>query len=196
MADYDNTSVPSDDTGVPSGDTSVRSRALRQLTDIGGRAATATLRPLGNAAGAAIGAGINLERRAVDRVLDGPELDRLLTATLDSPRTRAVINRAVASDAAKQLIASVFDTGLFDELVDRLLASRGLWRLIDEVAGSPAVMEAVTQQGLGFADPVGEEVRSRSRGADDWLERAARRLTGRRARTLPPTGEDLSPEMP
>lgn len=43
-------------------------------------------------------------------------------------------------------------TGLWDEFVDRLLASRALWRLVDEVADSPAVTAAITQQGLGFAD--------------------------------------------
>jgi hypothetical protein len=58
--------------------------------------------------------------------------------------------------------------------------------MIDEIAGSPAVTAAISQQGLGFADQVTDEVRTRSRKADDWLERAARRLAHRPPRVLPP----------
>jgi hypothetical protein len=63
------------------------------------------------------------------------------------------------------------------------LASPALWRLVDEIAASPAVTAAITQQSLGFADQVEEQVRMRSRGADDWLEQKVRRLTRRRQRT-------------
>lgn len=45
-----------------------------------------TLRPLSGAAAAAVDAGISIERRAVDAVLDSAELERVLMATLDSPR--------------------------------------------------------------------------------------------------------------
>ena len=37
----------------------------------------------------------------------------------------------------------------------RLLESRQLWMLIEEIVESPAVMAAITRQGLGFADQVG-----------------------------------------
>jgi hypothetical protein len=77
------------------------------------------------------------------------------------------------------LIDTFFDSGLFDRLADRLLASDGLWRLVDEIAASPTVRAAVSQQGLGFADQVGEAVRARSRKGDRRLERAADRLMGR-----------------
>jgi hypothetical protein len=51
-----------------------RSRPLKPLTDIGGRAATATLRPLTGVVGAAAEAGIGLEERVVDRPLESGEL--------------------------------------------------------------------------------------------------------------------------
>jgi len=85
-----------------------------------------------------------------------------------------------------QVIDRLFDSGVIDRLFDRLLASDALWHLIDEVAASPAVTAAISQQGLGFADQVGDEVRGRSRKADDWLERAARRLAHRPPRAVPP----------
>jgi hypothetical protein len=83
------------------------------------------------------------------------------------------------------LIDAFFDSGLFDRFVDRLLSSDGLWRLVDEIAASPTVRAAVSQQGLGFADQVGDAVRARSRKGDRAFERAADRVT-RHHRTEPP----------
>jgi hypothetical protein len=114
-----------------------------------------------------------------------------MIAVLDSARIQAAIQRALESDSARRVVAGFFDSGLFDEFLDRLSKSDALWRLIDEIAGSPAVTAAISQQGLGFADQVGGEVRARSRKADDWLERTARRLTHRDPKT-PPAAPDAS----
>jgi hypothetical protein len=138
------------------------SRAFRPLGGIGGRAAAATLRPFTDAAAV--------------------ELETLLATALESEHVQRGVRGAFESDGGKQLIADFFDSGLFDEFVDRLLASPSLWRLVDEVAASPAVTAAVTQQGLGFVDQVGEDLRGRSRRADDRLERVAHRLLPRRRR--------------
>ena|SRR5436305_3601027 len=135
---------------------SERPRGFQPLGGIGGRAAAATLRPLTDAA--------------------YPELERLISTVLESERMQESIRRALSSVGARQMVDEFFDSGLFDHFVDRLLASPALWHLVDEVADSPSVTAAITQQGLGFADQVGEELRSRTRRADDWLDRAAGRL--------------------
>ncbi len=168
---------------------SSRSWPLKPLTDIGGRAAAVTLRPLTGVVGAAAEAGIGLEQRAVDRLLESGELERLLA----SPRLQAIVAQVLRSEGAGQLIDTFFDSGLFDRIVDRLLSSDGLWRLIDVIAASPAVRAAVSQQGLGFADQVGESVRTRSRKADRRLERAADRLVRRQpteSRQIPTQGDE------
>lgn len=162
-----------------------RPGVLHGLASIGSRAAAATMRPVTGAVGAAADAGISLERRAVDRLVDSGELDRLL----DSPRLHAVVELVLESEGVKGLIDMFFDSGLFDHFVRRLLASEGLWHLVDEVAASPAVTAAISQQGLGFADQVREEMRSRSRVADDWLERAAHRLAHRDRKPAPAAPE-------
>ena len=133
-----------------------RPRGFQPLGGIGGRAAAATLRPLTGAA--------------------GPELERLLGAMLESEQVQDALRRGLGSDGARQLVDGFFDSDLFDHFVDRLLASDALWRLVDEIADSPAVTVAITQQSLGFADQLGEQIRGRTRRADDWLERAAHRL--------------------
>ena len=166
-----------------------RLRPLKPLTDIGGRVAAATLRPLTGAVGTVAEAGIGLEQRAVDRLIESGELE----GVLDSARLQAIISQVVSSDGATRLIDTFFDSGLFDRFVDRLLASDGLWRLVDEIAASPAVMAAVSQQGLGFADQVGDAVRARSRRGDRRLERAAERLIRRQpteSRQIPTQGDE------
>ncbi len=57
------------------------------------------------------------------------------------------------------MVDAAFDSGLVDRIVERLPTSRAVWDLIDEVAASPAVTAAISQQGLGFADQMGDEVR-------------------------------------
>ncbi len=171
---------------------------LGPLVGFGSRAATATLRPIAGVVEAAAGAGLSLERRAVDRVLDSDELERVVIVAINSTHIQAALKQALESDGATQLIDTLFNSGLIDRFLagiidsgtldrffDRLLTSEGLWNLIDEIAGSPAVTAAISQQGLGFADQVGDEVRNRSRKADDWMERAARRLIGRQPKVLP-----------
>ncbi len=148
---------------------------------------TATaMRPLHGVANAAVEVGIGLEQRVAERVLHSRELQRLIVSVMESAEVRTALGEVMSSQAVQEMVDIVFDNGLFDHVVDRLLASDAMWRLIDEVATSPAVRAAVTQQGLGFADQIGEDVRRRSRRADDWLERAAQGLVRRRAATAPP----------
>jgi hypothetical protein len=116
-----------------------------------------------------------LERLA-GGVLDDPEVERALVAALDSP-------------AAERLMTHVLESRLIDEAVRRLLDGEELWLVVDEIAQSPAVTEAITRQSIGFADQVAGGVRARSRNADAWLERAARRAIRR-----PPAGS--SPDAP
>ncbi|HUO71734.1 MAG TPA: RDD family protein [Solirubrobacteraceae bacterium] len=85
-----------------------------------------------------------------------------------------LIDKALESENADRLVAKLLDSGLADGFVDRLLTSKALWRLVDEIAASPAVTAAVTQQSLGFADQVGGELRARARRADDWILQKAR----------------------
>jgi hypothetical protein len=165
--------------------TSSRPNPLRPLVGFGTRAATVTLKPVVGAVEAVAGAGLSLERRAVDRVLESNELERVVVVAINSEHIQAALKQALESPGAVQLIDSLFDSGLLDRFFERLLASESLWNLIDEIAGSPAVTAAISQQGLGFADQVGDQVRERSRKADDWMERAARRLLGRQPKVVP-----------
>ena len=170
-----------------------RSSVLSPVIGLGTRAATWTLRPVAGVVEAAAGAGLRLQRRAVDRVLESDELERVVIVAINSVHIQAGLKLALESDGAAQLVDSLFDSGLIDRLLERLLESEALWHMIDEIAASPAVTAAISQQGLGFADEVGDGMRARSRKADDWMERAARRLIGRGPKVIPAEPDASTP---
>jgi hypothetical protein len=89
----------------------------------------------------------------------------------------------------ERMVARVLESKLLDVGVRQLLASEELWEMIDEIARSPAVGDAIAHQSMGLADEMADEVRIRSRRVDDWLERATRRAMRRGDRPRP--GPDL-----
>ena len=110
------------------------------------------------------------ERTAV-QVVDGEQSQRALAAALDSPAFERAVAQVLASRVVDEAIVEIIERTLA-----RLPESPALWQLIDEVAASPAVRAAVTQQSVGLAGELAEDVRTRSRRADDQLETAARRI--------------------
>lgn len=132
--------------------------------------------PIELTASVARGAG----RRLGDLTLAG------LDAVLASRVAEEAVDRALASRLAEHTVDRVFDQErLIDETVTRLLESDELWVLVDSIAKSPAVTEAIARQSVGFADQVAEGVRERSQRLDVRLEQAARRIARRPARPSP-----------
>jgi len=123
-----------------------------------------------------------LADRVAQRLVDGPEIQRIVDMALDSAAIERMLTRIVASHVVQEAVERVADDAIL-----RLRDSEALWGLIDEIARSPAIMDAIAQQGAGFADQVGDDIRERSRNADARLERAAWRLL--RRRPVAPTPE-------
>jgi hypothetical protein len=121
---------------------------------------------------------------AVDRVLASHWAERTVVQAVDGEQAHRALAAALESPALERALTQVIDSRLIDDaiarVVDRTIArlpeSPALWSLIDEVAQSPAVREAISRQSAGFADELADDVRERSRRADDQLEGAARRL--------------------
>jgi hypothetical protein len=153
----------------------------------------------------------------VARVLEGPELERIVelalesdglqdavTVALEGPGMERLVERALASPGAERLVTRIVDSTLAEETIVRIVDAtvarlperEALWTLVDEVASSPSVTDAITQHGIGFADQVADEVRERTRHADARLERMARRLHWRRPRGEGPTPPLLEPGTP
>jgi hypothetical protein len=158
-----------------------------------------TVRPFAAAADGLGQMSLGLAERAVDRAMSGrlvdivardlvrydvlerlagqlaPELERIVEKALETPGVERMLTQIVESRAVRDAVARVAD-----DAVERLRTSDAMWTLIDDIAQSPVVTEAIAQQGYGFADQVGEQVRERSRHADARLERVAQRLLRRR----------------
>jgi hypothetical protein len=107
--------------------------------------------------------------RLVDQL--APELERIVEQALEKPGVERLLTEIVESRAVREAVARVAD-----DAVLRLRTSEAMWTLVDDIAASPVVTEAITQQGHGFADQVSDQIRERSRSADARLERAAWRL--------------------
>jgi hypothetical protein len=153
--------------------------ALWPATAAGGYAVDRVLSSsLVEAAGKAIA-----DHRVIERIA-GPiassgTVEQIVADALASPVTDRVAERVLESPAAEQLAARAIDSELMDQIVARLLESDDLWRLVDEIAGSPAVTAAISRQSLGLADQFAGVVRQRSTRADDRIESSLRRLLHR-----------------
>jgi hypothetical protein len=122
------------------------------------------------------------------RLLAGPELERIVATALESPGFSRMLEQVVESRAVDQTVSRVIE-----ETAQRLPQSEAMWQLVDIIAASPAVTEAIAQQSVGFADHVAGAVAERSRHADAKLERAAWSLLRRRNRDQTVEGAPSTP---
>lgn len=137
-----------------------------------------------------------IAERVAARVIKGPELERILVEALSSEQMQGTLTRAlehesvghlleqlVRSPGNERLVALLVDSPLPEEIVRQLLETEALWVFVDEIARSPSVTEAIAHQGAGFVDEIADKARDRSRSADIWVQRVARRVGRRRDRT-------------
>jgi hypothetical protein len=124
--------------------------------------------------------------RVADRLLSEGLVEHTTARVLEGEEFEHVVRAALESPTVERLIGDAIDSRLLDQAVVRLLESDDLWLIVDEIASSPAVTAAITQQSVSFADQVAGGVRARSRSADAWVEQRARRAL--RRRQAPPPG--------
>jgi hypothetical protein len=116
-----------------------------------------------------------LARRAVGRVFEGPLIDVIAEDVVRYAVVERIVDRLLAEGIVEHTVSRILDGPEFQRVIGAVLESEELWLLVEEIAESPAVTDAVTQQSFGFADQVAGGMRARSRNADAWLERGARR---------------------
>ncbi|HEY7830532.1 MAG TPA: hypothetical protein VIC06_08215 [Solirubrobacteraceae bacterium] len=135
-------------------------RGTTALIDAGREAERRTRAELSAAAG-------RMALDALDAVLAGDAIDR-------------VLERIEAAGVAQRIAERIIEDGIAEQIVTLLLESEELWVLVDEIARSPSVTEAITHQSAGFVDQITDTVRDRSRDADTWVQSTARRFARRR----------------
>jgi hypothetical protein len=117
--------------------------------------------------------------RALARIEEAEVAQRIAQRLLDDGIAEQIAQRALAGPEAERLIAIALQGPLVEEAVTRLLENQAVWVLVDEIARSPSVTEAIAHQGTGFFDQVAERARDRSRNADTLVQRLAARLSRR-----------------
>lgn len=135
-------------------------------------------------------------QETIERVLSGPAVASALETIL-SPETIDMIADEVArSQMVQKITVAAIEAGEIAPIIDALLEREELWILVQTIAESPAVIDAIRQQGFGFADQVGDEVRGRTRTADEILARTARTFIGRseRMKAQMPSDDDAHVE--
>jgi hypothetical protein len=172
---------------------SLSGAVLRPAVQLGrrvdGRARQAAARP----ARWAVLSGLDATLSTLDAVLTSPLAqeagERIRTSALAADVLEPLLRRAMDSPAAERLSRELVDSRLIKAFLEELPENAGIWTLIDEIAQSPAVTDAISHQGFSFADQMAGIVRTRSRNADDRVERIARRLARRLPRDgAPPDG--------
>ena len=101
----------------------------------------------------------------------------MVEAALESPEAARLVSQVVRSRLMEETV-----TQLVDETAARLPQSEALWALIDEVAQSPAVTEAITESGQGLRRP------GRRRGPARLAPRRRPPRTRDLAAAAPPAG--------
>ena len=142
-----------------------------------------------------------LEEAVIDRVLERAEAagiaQRVADRILEDGIAEQIADRVLAGPELERMLEATFKSSLPEELISRLLASEAVWMLVDEIARSPSVTEAIAHQGTGFLDQIAAKARDRSRKADSRLQRIARRSGRENAQSGRPAGELLaSPPNP
>ena len=105
-----------------------KSRAARPLSAMGSLAA-APLKPLRNG--------------AAEAVLDSQLFQSLLANALDSEQVQIALRKALETEGAEHVVETLFESGLVDEFVDRLVADGAAWVLINAVLASDQAEQLV-----------------------------------------------------
>jgi hypothetical protein len=143
-----------------------------------------------------------MEDDVIDRVLGRAEASgvaqRVVDRVLEDGMIEQIADRVLSGPELERIVAAAFRSALPEELIEQLLANEAVWILVDEVARSPSVTEAISHQGTGFLEHVATKARERSRRADARVQRLAEHL-GRSRRQDAETsrgGISPSPKLP
>ena len=137
----------------------------------------------------------HVAERLTAEIVATPEFEDAVAAALDHEATRRIVDRALASPGLERLVADAIESKLAAAVTERLLQSPEFHHVIEEAASSPEVRIALARQTTSLADELVGGMRGRAAGADDAVERRARRWLRRPQRDatayrggLPPYG--------
>ena len=102
-------------------------------------------------------------------------LERVARPVLAAPDVEAALADALEQERTHRLVEQTLDSRLASQVADHLLRSPELDRVVEQIASSPAVRAALTQQTTSLATEVAAGLRRRAERLDDSAERTVRR---------------------
>jgi hypothetical protein len=111
----------------------------------------------------------------------------------DIARARAEIDRAL-DRAVDRISTDVISSQRTTVALERMLESEDLWRIVDRIASSPEVLNAIASASAGLTGVVADEARRRTVTADEFAERIARRVLRRAPRAPQSLALEPAPE--
>jgi len=131
--------------------------------------------------------------RVIERVEAAGVAQRVVDRMLQDGLIEQIAERVLAGPELERIVAAAFQSALPDEVIAQALASEAVWVLVDEIARSPSVTEAIAHQGTGFLEQVAAKTVDRSRKADSRVQRIADRVgRHRRSRGAAPDPGDVT----
>lgn len=112
-------------------------------------------------------------------------LERVARPVLAAPEVEATLADALEQERTRRLVEQALDSRLASQVADHLLRSPELDRVVEQIASSPAVRAALTQQTSSLVTEVAAGLRRRAERLDDSAERTARRWSRRPLRSDP-----------
>jgi hypothetical protein len=113
-------------------------------------------------------------RRFAAELVATVDVDAALTAILEHPQTRELVDALTRSPAFEQILTDAVDSKLTVEVTDRLLQGPAMQHAIEHLAASPELRQVITEQSAGMAQQTMDGVRRRSVTLDDAAERTVR----------------------
>lgn len=122
---------------------------------------------------------------AIVAAVESEAVERAMVRVLEGPAFEEAVQGALESEAVKRALLEAMDSELVDEVWRRLLASEEAQQLVERIAEAPEVRAAISAQGRGLIEDIGQTIGGLARRLDDRFERIARRIFFRRARVAP-----------
>ena len=111
--------------------------------------------------------------RAVDRVMAGPLPEEIVRSAVRNKVLERMLSELAATGALDELVSGTLQSRQTQALVDRIVASDEMRRVMRDVLTSPEVRHALADQTAGFSVEVLSGLRGRAARMDEHTDRRA-----------------------
>ncbi|HEX7059655.1 MAG TPA: RDD family protein [Solirubrobacterales bacterium] len=128
----------------------------------------------------------SVTEEAIVRAIESPAVERALERVLQGPVVEDAVGAALNSPAVERSVTEALDSEMVDRVWARLLASDETQKLVERIAEAPELRAAIAAQSVGVFEDLAQQARGVARRLDGMIERPARFLARRGARSEAP----------